>query len=401
MITIKTAEEIEILRDGGEKLAKILGMVLSRVKPGVSSKELDDLAEIEIRKIGGEPAFKNFQNYPATLCVSVNEAVVHGIPREDVILKEGDVVGVDIGMKYKGLYTDMARTVGVGGISAEAKKLIAVTEKSFLKGARTVKHGAYVGDIGEAVQKYVEQHGYSVVRSLAGHGVGYGVHEEPRIPNFGKKGDGEVLKSGMVLAIEPMVCAGGYELETDKDGWTAVSKDRSLTAHYENTIVVTKLGCEMLTQDATGRKQGARMRKVAVTGSSRQTSGRVLGIDYGEKRIGLAISDQGQSQAFVYDTLDAMFHFWEKLLEICDKEKIDKIVVGLPLNMSGNYTQKTEETVLFIEALEKQIKVPVETVDERLSSVEAKKNGGGSGIDEQSARIILERYLDEQLVINS
>ncbi|MFH1890524.1 MAG: type I methionyl aminopeptidase [Candidatus Kuenenbacteria bacterium] len=381
MIKIKTPKEIEVLKEGGQKLAQILNMVLDKVKPGVSAQELDDLAEKEIRQAGGEPSFLNFQEYPATVCVSINEAVVHGIPNKNIILKEGDVAGVDIGMKYpakNGLYTDMARTVGVGNMSKEAKKLMKVTEESFFRGVREIKEGAKVGDIGEAVQKYVEKYGYSVVRSLAGHGVGYAVHEEPKIPNYGRKGEGEVLQAGMAIAIEPMVCAGDYNLETLSDGWTAITKDRSLTSHYENTIVVTKKGYEILTE--TG---------------GRKISGRILGIDYGERNIGLAISDLGQKQAFVYDTLTVNSSFWNKLKEICDDEKIDKIVVGLPLNMSGKYTKKTEEVIVFIETLEEKFRMPVETVDERLSTVEAKKRGGGAGIDESAAQIILQQYLDK------
>lgn len=250
MVTIKTPEEIEILRAGGRKLAEVLVLVLLKVKPGVNAEDLDKYAEELIIKYGGKPAFKGHEGFPGTLCVSPNEAVVHGVPGKTIIFQEGDIVGVDIGMRYpakKGLYTDMARTIGVGKISVEAEKLIRVTEKSFFKGLKVVRQGATVGDIGAAVQKYVEAHGYSVVRSLAGHGVGYSVHEDPRIPNFGEKGQGVILQAGMVIAVEPMVCAGHYDLETLADGWTAVTKDKKLAAHYENTILVTEKGSEILT----------------------------------------------------------------------------------------------------------------------------------------------------------
>jgi len=251
MISIKSTEEIDILRIGGAKLAKILDMVIARIEPGVKAIDLDSYAEELILEAGGRPSFKGHEGFPATLCVSVNEAVVHGVPHSDLILKEGDIVGVDIGMQWraeKGMYTDMARTVAVGAISKEGEKLIKITEKSFNKALKAVKPGAYVGDIGYVVQKYVESHGFSVVRCLSGHGVGYKVHESPKIPNYGKKGTGEMLKAGMVLAIEPMVCAGDYELETLDDGWTAVSRDKCMTAHHENTIFVTSRGAEILTK---------------------------------------------------------------------------------------------------------------------------------------------------------
>jgi methionyl aminopeptidase len=251
MITIKTPDEIEILRNGGHKLAEILDMVLKRVKPGVAAEELDKYAEELIIEAGGRPAFKGHEGFPGTLCISANEAVVHGVPHKEMILNEGDLVGIDIGMEFpaqKGLYTDMARTVGVGKISDKAKELIKVTRQAFYRGVRVVKPGGSIGDIGYEIQRYVEERGYSVVRSLSGHGVGYKVHEDPKIPNYGEKGSGEILKAGMVLAIEPMVCEGDYELETLEDGWTAVTKDRLLAAHFENTLVVTNKGYEILTK---------------------------------------------------------------------------------------------------------------------------------------------------------
>ncbi|NMC51772.1 type I methionyl aminopeptidase [Candidatus Kuenenbacteria bacterium] len=251
MTTIKKPEEIKIIAEGGKKLAKILKLVIKRAQPGINAWQLDQYAEELIIKAGGHPAFKGHAGFPGTLCISPNEAVVHGVPKKEMILKEGDIVGVDIGMRYPavdGLYTDMARTVGVGKISDEAKKLIKVTEESFFQGIKTVREGSRVGDLGATIQEYVEKNGFSVIRSLCGHGVGYSVHEDPKVMNFGQKGTGEVLKEGVVLAIEPMVAAGHYELETLEDGWTAVTKDRKLAAHYENTIVVTKSGCKILTK---------------------------------------------------------------------------------------------------------------------------------------------------------
>jgi len=225
-------------------------LFIDKTKEDDKKNGYTEYAEQLILDVGARPAFKGFSGFSGTLCTSVNDAVVHGVPSKNKILKEGDIIGLDIGMQWpkkNGLYTDMARTVGVGNISEEAKKLIEVTKKSFYKAVDVVKSGARVGDIGEAVQKYVESEGYSVVRSLSGHGVGYEVHEDPRIANYGKAGTGEILRAGMVLAIEPMVCVGGYELETLADGWTAVTKDGSLTSHHENTLVVTEKGCEILT----------------------------------------------------------------------------------------------------------------------------------------------------------
>lgn len=253
MITTKTPEEIEVLRAGGKKLAQILALVIERVKPGVSALKLDQYAEKLIVQAGGRPAFKGHEGFLGTICVSPNEAVVHGVPHKKLILKAGDLVGVDIGMQYpseNGLYTDMARTVGVGEISKEAEKLIQATEKSFFKALKVIRPGVRVGDIGQAIQSYVESCGYSVVRSLSGHGVGYAVHEQPRVPNFGQRGTGEILRAGTVIAIEPMVCLGHYELETLDDGWTAATKDKSLTAHYEHTVLITDKGTEILTQSS-------------------------------------------------------------------------------------------------------------------------------------------------------
>lgn len=210
-MTIKSKEEIEILREGGRRLASVLFRVAEKVKPGVATIELDSFAEKLIKEFGGEPSFKNYKTgldsipYPASLCVSVNGEVVHGIPKKDFILKEGSIVSLDLGVKYKDLYTDMAITVPVGKVSKVAQKLIKTTEESLNVGINATKDGAAVGDIGSAIQKYVESKGFYVVKNLVGHGVGYAVHEEPEIPNFGKEKTGKRLKEGMVLAFEPMV----------------------------------------------------------------------------------------------------------------------------------------------------------------------------------------------------
>jgi len=253
MIIIKTPEEIKILREGGRILASVLYQVADKVSPGIAAIELDRLADGLIRKAGGEPSFKNYKTkddripFPASLCVSINDEVVHGIPGKQKILKEGDIVSLDLGMKYKKLYTDMAITVGVGEISREAKKIIEVTKKSLENGIRAIKEGKWIGDIGHAIQTYVEKNGFNAVRNLVGHGVGYKAHEEPEIPNFGRKGTGEILRARMVLAIEPMITAGSPDIILTQDNWTWKTKDGSLSAHFEHTIVVTKKGAEILT----------------------------------------------------------------------------------------------------------------------------------------------------------
>jgi methionyl aminopeptidase len=267
MISIKTPQQIEIMREGGKILATILNEVAKAVQPGISTKELDELAQELIFSYGAKPAFLGYQDFPAALCVSINEVIVHAVPRGDK-LKKGDVVGLDLGILYphkdcdgcfmvntcgpekkvEGLYTDMAITVGVGKIGKEAQKLIDVTKRALEIGIEHVKPGNHIGDIGFAIQQYVESQGFSVIRNLVGHGVGKKVHEPPNIPNFGKKGEGEELKPGMTLAIEPMVAIGGHELEKIEDGHGFRTKDKSLTAHFEHTIVVTEKGYEILTR---------------------------------------------------------------------------------------------------------------------------------------------------------
>lgn len=254
MITIKTPEEIKILRDGGKILASVLHMVAEKAKSGVASIELDKYVEFLIKKADGEPSFKYYKTrddkfpFPASLCVSINDEVVHGIPSPERILKEGDIVGLDLGLKWQGLYTDATITVGIGKISSDAKKILVVTKSALERGIKAVKENAYVGDIGFAIQFYAEKNGFSIVKKLVGHGVGYEVHEEPEIPNFGRKKSGAVLKSGMVFALEPMVSAGSGDVFLDKNNWTWKTSDGSLSAHFEHTLVVTKNGCEVLTK---------------------------------------------------------------------------------------------------------------------------------------------------------
>lgn len=255
----KTQKEIDDLREGGHLLAEILDAVIAAVKPGVSTGELNVLAEKLMREAGAQPAFLGYGarltkqgqkvgGFPAVLCTSANEGVVHCIPSHERILREGDVIGLDIGIKYKGLFTDMARTVGVGNISAKAKQLIRVTKEALDLGIAEARPGKTTGDIGQAVQKYVEAHGFSVVRDLVGHGVGHAVHEDPPVPNFGKAGGGAKLEAGMVIAIEPMINEGEFQVKMLNDGWSIVTRDGKLSAHFEDTIAITEHGTEVLTR---------------------------------------------------------------------------------------------------------------------------------------------------------
>ena len=253
MTILKNIEDINKLREGGKIIASVLREVTSRILPRVKTIELDKLAEKMIREAGGRPSFKNYKTlddkfpYPASLCVSVNEEVVHGVPGERV-LKDGDIVSLDLGMEYKGFYTDSAVTVSVGNTSEQAKKLIETTKKSLNLGVMAVKAGAFTGDVGYAIQSFAEKNGFNVVRKLVGHGLGRKVHETPEVPNFGAKGKGEILREGEVIAIEPMITAGRHDIYLDKDWWTWKTKDGSLSAHFEHTIIVTKTGAEIITK---------------------------------------------------------------------------------------------------------------------------------------------------------
>jgi methionyl aminopeptidase len=257
MITIKTDEEISVLREGGNILAAILKRLDKETVPGISADKLNNLAITLIRQAGGEPSFLGYrpaeakEGYPAGLCVSVNSEVVHGLPwlysGAQKILKEGDIVGLDLGLKYKNLYTDMAITVPVGRISPKKQNLIKIARQSIEAGIRAIKPGGHVGDIGDAIQSFVEEKNFSVVKKLVGHGVGFRVHEDPEIPNFGRRGEGPLLKQGMVLALEPMITLGNPGVRLLPDNWTWKTVDGSSSAHFEHTVVVTKTGAEILT----------------------------------------------------------------------------------------------------------------------------------------------------------
>ena len=245
---LKTPGEIELLDQANRIVHKVLDEVGARIAPGVTTKELDRLAERVIREAGGVPAFLNYRGYPATLCISVNDVIVHGIPGA-VPLQEGDIVGIDCGVFYKGYCGDAARTFAVGQVSEEAKRLLRVTEEALRLAVAQVRPGGRVQDIGWAVQHHVESHGYSVVREFTGHGVGTSLHEDPQVPNFGEPGKGPKLKPGMVLAIEPMVNAGTSGVKMDADGWTARTEDGSLSAHFEFSVAVTPSGARVLGTD--------------------------------------------------------------------------------------------------------------------------------------------------------
>ena len=246
-MVIKNENDIKLLREGGKILARVLRIVAEAVRPGSTTRELDEIAEREIRSVGGKPSFKGYKThgaksaYPASLCVSVNDEIVHGVPSER-ILKEGDIVGLDIGMEYGGVFTDTATTVPVGKIDKAARKLLRVTKEALAVGIREARAGNRIGDIGAAIQEHLEKNGFGVVRELVGHGVGRAVHEEPEIPNWGKRGAGRILEVGMVLALEPMATEKNPAIKIGKDGWVWLTRDGSRSPHFEHTVFITKNG---------------------------------------------------------------------------------------------------------------------------------------------------------------
>jgi len=247
MINIKTEKELEIMREGGKIAARILNLLAQKVKPGITTKELDLIAAAEIKKSGAKASFLGQAGFPASICTSINSEVVHGIP-SGRILRDGDLVGIDLGILFMGYHNDTALTVPVGKIDYPKKELLKITQKSLAEALDIIRPGIHLGDIGHRIQKIVEGAGYSVIRDLAGHGIGRELQENPSIPNFGRPGSGPVLKKGMVLAIEPMVSAGDWQVKILKDGWTVVTCDGSLSAHFEHTVAVTADGHEILTK---------------------------------------------------------------------------------------------------------------------------------------------------------
>ena len=239
-VSIKSAREIQLMREAGKRLELVHAKLAEYVKPGISTKDIDRYGEKLIREMGCIPNFLNYNGYPASICVSLNEEVVHGIPSADRIIKEGDIVSLDAGVIYKGYHSDAARTHAVGEVSKEAEDLIRVTRESFFEGIKYAKEGNHLFDISGAIGKYAKERGYGVVRDLCGHGIGTALHEAPEIPNYEMKRKGVLLKAGMTLAIEPMINIGGWEVDWMDDDWTVVTRDHSLSAHYENTVLITE-----------------------------------------------------------------------------------------------------------------------------------------------------------------
>ena len=246
MITIKSPREIEIMRRSGKITAKTLARLIEAAKPGVTTRELDRIADASIRSMGGLPTFIGYNGYPSAICTSVNEEVVHGMPG-DRILADGDLLSIDIGTTLEGYVSDSAVTVAIGNVSETARRLMRVTQECLMLGIAQMQPGKHLGDIGFAVQQHAENNGFGVVRALVGHGVGRKMHEDPQVPNYGRPGTGTVLRTGLVLAIEPMITEGSWEVETLDDGWTVITEDGKLAAHFEHTIAITDEGPKILT----------------------------------------------------------------------------------------------------------------------------------------------------------
>ena len=248
MIQLKSEADIEEMRQAGKIVARVFRDIKNSVVVGVSTKKLDGLIKEQVDKQDGLCAFLGYRSYPANSCISINEEVVHGIPSENIIVEDGDIVSIDIGVKLGDYFADAAITVGVGSIDSKHKKLIDTAKKALELGVREARAGNYLSDISCAIQQHAESRGFSVVRDFAGHGIGKALHEEPEIPNFGKRGSGIKLQKGMVLAIEPMVNAGTWQVEIASDGWTVLTKDRQLSAHFEHTVAILDGGPEVLTR---------------------------------------------------------------------------------------------------------------------------------------------------------
>lgn len=246
MITIKTAQEIELMRKANAIVRDTLDLLRDNIKEGMTTKALDKIAYDYITKCGAKPSFLGYDGFPASICTSINEQVVHGIPSDKVVIKEGDIVSVDCGSIYKGFNGDAARTFMIGKVDEKVKKLVEVTEQSFFEGVKILKEGVRLGDLGHAIQSYAESFGYGVVRALVGHGIGRDMHEDPEVPNYGRAGHGLRLRKNMTIAIEPMINMGTHDVYILDDGWTIVTADNLPSAHYENTVAITEDGVEIL-----------------------------------------------------------------------------------------------------------------------------------------------------------
>ena len=247
MINIKTDAQIACMRESGKITKDVLDLIGNSIKVGMTTKDLDKIAYDYIKSCGATPSFLGYAGYPASICASIDDMVVHGIPSNDRVIKDGQIVSIDVGVIYNGWHGDAARTFMVGSVSEEKKKLVKVTEECFFKAVENLTDGSPLGDIGYKVQTHAEENGFSVVRALVGHGIGREMHEDPSVPNYGRKGTGIRLKKGMVIAIEPMINMGTYQVDFMPDGWTVLTRDRLPSAHYENTVVITDNGVEILT----------------------------------------------------------------------------------------------------------------------------------------------------------
>ena len=247
MRTSKTEKKKKKMRESGRLTKNVLELIEKSIRVGMTTKDLDKIAYDYIKSCGATPSFLNYCGYPASICASIDETVVHGIPSDEIVIRDGQIVSIDVGVEYNGYHGDAARTFTVGNVSEEKRKLVEVTKECFFKGIENLKDGTPLGDIGFAVQSHAEANGYSVVRALVGHGIGTKMHEDPQVPNYGRKGTGIRLKKGMAIAIEPMINAGVYQVDFMPDGWTVKTRDRKPSAHYENTVVIGEDGVEILT----------------------------------------------------------------------------------------------------------------------------------------------------------
>ncbi len=246
-IDLKSKKEIEIMRAGGKIASYILNELKKSLKPGITTKEIENMTDKLIERNKVKASFKGYRKYPACICISVNEEIVHGLP-SDRVLKEGDIISLDLGIFYKGFHSDTAITCPIGEITPQARKLIAVTKKALQEGIKDSREGNFLGNVQNTIQNVIEKQGFGVIKDLVGHGIGKNLQESPTVPNYGKPGTGSILQEGMTLAIEPMVAVGGWEVKISKDGWTVVTLDKSLSAHFEHTIAITKKGPIILTE---------------------------------------------------------------------------------------------------------------------------------------------------------